>query len=732
MALIALLLAIASIVEKMYGTAYAYEHLYGSPVTVMLWAIMACSALIYIVQCGVWRKRATLLLHLSFGIILLGALTTHLTARQGQMHLRRGEVPVKHFVLDSGAPYQLPFKVTLREFRMEYYPGTFAPMDYVSTLDISDGAVSFEGVVSMNNILSYRSYRLYQSGYDPDGEGTTLCVSYDPYGIATTYVGYGLLLLSMLLFFFEPRSRFRTLWRSATTRKLTILIFAICASTGPLSAQEHTPPSVPHDVAEAFGNLHIYYNDRICPMQTLARDLTTKLYGKPTYKGLSAEQVMCGWLLFTPKWQREPMLKIKNKQVQQLLGVEGKYASIADFIAEDGDYKLTPALQNLGGEYEPRQVAAANEKFNLVSMLCTGSMLRIFPYGDGREPYPVWYSPVDALPEGIGSEEALLIRGSIPLVAQSVERGDYTQALSLLKQIREYQLLRAGSHAPSEARFRAERLYNTFSWSRPLSMLCLTLGIIAFLLRIARRSLSARTERIVEVVLGTLIVAVEAYLTLHIALRWYISDHVPLSNGFETMQFMAWASLMVALLLQRRFRMAQPFGLLLCGFTLLVAMMGEANPRITQLMPVLQSPLLSIHVVVIMVAYSLFAFMMLNGVTAFALRLTRPHKEAMEEALRLQRASNLMLYPAIFLLTAGIFIGAVWANISWGRYWGWDPKEVWALITMLIYAFGLHGGSIPTLRRPMAFHLFCILAFLSVLVTYFGVNMLLGGMHSYA
>jgi ABC-type transport system involved in cytochrome c biogenesis permease subunit len=215
-----------------------------------------------------------------------------------------------------------------------------------------------------------------------------------------------------------------------------------------------------------------------------------------------------------------------------------------------------------------------------------------------------------------------------------------------------------------------------------------------------------------------------------IGLRWYIGNHVPLSNGFETMQFMAWCTALFSFSWQWKLRMSLPFGFLLCGLTLLVAMLSESNPRITQLMPVLSSPLLSLHVAVIMISYSLFAFMMLNGLTAMILSLTKKdHAVAVE---RLYIISRIILYPAVFLLAIGIFIGAVWANISWGRYWGWDPKEVWALITMLIYSLALHPALLPRFGRPLFFHVYAVLAFLSVLITYFGVNFILGGMHSYA
>lgn len=203
-----------------------------------------------------------------------------------------------------------------------------------------------------------------------------------------------------------------------------------------------------------------------------------------------------------------------------------------------------------------------------------------------------------------------------------------------------------------------------------------------------------------------------------------------MSNGYETMQLMSVCAILLTFLLYRKFEAVISFGYILCGLTLLVSMFGESNPSVTQLMPVLSSPLLSIHVVTIMLSYSLLAFVMLNGITAIILRYTRT--DCHEQIIRLQIISHIILYPAVFLMAAGIFIGAIWANVSWGRYWGWDPKEVWALITMLVYAAALHPASLSSFRRQMFFHWFAVIAFLSVLVTYFGVNFIMGGMHSYA
>lgn len=317
------------------------------------------------------------------------------------------------------------------------------------------------------------------------------------------------------------------------------------------------------------------------------------------------------------------------------------------------------------------------------------------------------------------------------LVAEQLVKRDWDEAIRLLDKIRQYQVQEVADDAPTEWLFRAEKLYNNTNINRPLAMSAVSIGIVLFLLFTLLRERSSLLWKVIRRTLYALLCGVLIYLSIHIILRWFISGHVPLSNGFETMQFMAWCSVVVSLCAAGRYRMALPFGFLLCGLTMLVAMMGEATPKITQLMPVLQSPLLSIHVVVIMLAYTLLAFMMLNSITAIVLHLSR-RTNSSYEVEKLYILNRILLYPAVFLLAIGIFIGAVWANVSWGRYWGWDPKEVWALITMLIYAAALHTQSLQSFKRHITFHIFCVIAFMSVIITYFGVNFILGGMHAYA
>ena len=276
----------------------------------------------------------------------------------------------------------------------------------------------------------------------------------------------------------------------------------------------------------------------------------------------------------------------------------------------------------------------------------------------------------------------------------------------------------------SEARVTAEIVYNRIPAVKIAFMYCLTLGFLAFGVQVSGRRWSW-----LDGVFQCAVVAAFVCLTLWFAFRWYLAGFVPMSNGFETMLLLAVCVLGVASLLMRRFSFVVPFGLLIAGFALLVAHLSDMNPQITPLMPVLSSPLLSLHVTIMMFSYALFALTSLNS--GYALWLSRRETNA-ARVEQLTVLNRLLLHPAVFLLSAGIFIGAIWANVSWGRYWGWDPKEVWALITMLIYSFALHPGLLPALRRPRVFHWFVLLAFLSVLFTYFGVNFLLGGLHSYA
>ena len=732
-----LILTIATILEKIYGTDFVNEYIYSSVPFVILWGVTAITSLLYIIKSKLHRQPVIFLLHLSLLFILAGAFTTWIYGEQGTMRVRQGEQQTS-FTDSKGISHQLPFSITLNQFEIIYYKGTLAPMDFISHISVADKDChrQIQGKVSMNHIFSYQHYRFYQSGYSEDNEGSVFSVSHDPYGIGITYAGYTLLLLSTVFFFFSPQSRFRQLLKSPLLhRSLTVilLLFAFSLNSNFLKANSPSPKVLPREVAEHFGDLYILYNNRICPLQTFARDFTIKLYGSSSYKGLTPEEVLTGWLFYYDSWKNEPIIRIKSNEARKLLEIEGNYARLKDYISTINEYKLEKMMNHMrSGEQvtDKRGIEEADEKFNIINLVCTGAMMKIFPCRNIAGKTLEWYSQSDQLPQDMDNDKWVFIRKSMSYVNEMIVMKKYNDACLLLEKIKKYQQKECDGLLPADNKFKAEKIYNQFDYSKSVAMACICIGLICFIYYCHCMASQKRTSRKAIIILNILLWIVFTYLSAAICLRGYVSNHLPLSNGFETMQFMAWCTLLLTFLLQRKFAMLLPFGFLLCGLTLMVSMLGESNPQITQLMPVLQSPLLSIHVVVIMIAYSLLAFIMLNGVTAVILHQSQ--KECKEQIERLQIISQIILYPAIFLLAIGIFIGAVWANVSWGRYWGWDPKEVWALITMLVYALALHPRSLPWFHRTMFFHVFCITAFITVLITYFGVNFLLGGMHSYA
>ncbi|MDR0348093.1 MAG: cytochrome c biogenesis protein CcsA [Tannerella sp.] len=731
--LICVLMA-ATVIEKVYGTAFATTHVYASRSFVVCWGIMAVTGLLYLVKRGLFKRKITGLLHLSFAVILLGALATHLSGKQGMVHLREKET-VAAFTGGKAEKYRFPFKLTLERFQIIYYPGTPAPMDYESTVAVTDvnGQV-IRGVVAMNQIFSCKGYRFYQSGYDEDELGVTLAISHDPYGIPLTYAGYGLLLLSMILFFITPDSHFRRLIKSPHLPKSILPVLLSAGFSAGLNASNVPAPQVlPQEIAAGFGDLYVLHNNRICPLQTLAKDFTSKLYGKQTCRGLTAEQVFTGWMFYHSSWKEQPVIRIKSNEARHILGIKGTYASLDDFTNQYSEYKLDSIMHQTGlGANIPgkRGIKEADEKYNLLRIFYSGQMMKIFPCrmeGDAAE--VKWFSQGDVLPE-MEDEQWFFIRKTQDYIHEMVVRKDYEGILAALQKIKAYQRKEAADVLPSQIRFEAEKLYNRSDYAKLPAIICILSGLPAFICYCMLLAFGKSPKRILSASLRILLLAGLVYLTGTICLRWIVSGYFPLSNGYETMQFTAWSSLLTAFFMRKRL-LFLPFGLLVAGLALFVSTAGESNPQLTQLMPVLSSPLLSIHVVVIMLAYVLFAFMMLNGIAAFIIYLTgdasgRIHIE------RLQTVSRIILYPALCCLTAGIFVGAVWANITWGRYWGWDPKEVWALVTLLTYALALHSDSLAWFRRPMFFHCYAVIAFLTVLITCLGVNHILGGMHSYA
>ena len=725
---IILILITATIVESSKGTAFVRQHIYTSAWFVVLWAALAVVAAVYIVLRKNQNNVSTsvLLVHASFLVILLGAFTSWTMAESGTIHLRQNET-TSTMKDEEGKTKELGFEVSLKNFNVVNYPGTDAPMDYVTTLTANTQEIK----VSMNNIGSFNGYRFIQSGYDSDMQGTTLGVYHDPWGIGITYTGYALLFISLIATMVSKKTRMRHLYRKALSlqgAKAWAVTALLAVSSFATSANAQEMVKIDGDIADDFGKICVLYNSRITPINTVATSFVTKLCGKPTWDGLSSNQVFAGWIFDVPYWETVKMIEIKEKKAQELLGINGKWASFDDFWDSYNNYKLDAPLKKAykdGDTKLQKQLRDADEKFNIIRMLYGGEMLKMFPYA-GKQGHMQWFAPGQPLGNlKLDEKELVFIKKSMDYLAESIITGDKARAEEIAKKIYSYQHVRGKAVVPTKFRIYTETFYNKTNAQRLPVMLYLTLSLLLAI--VSTLSLNNGKQKKTRLVSSVLTWVMLIHTTLLLALRWFVSGHLPMSNGYETMQFMAWATLIVTLVMQKRFLPVKQFGPLLSSFALLVAMITDGNPQITQLMPVLQSPLLSVHVMVIMFSYALFGLTALIGLQG----LIAHHRKQEEKEQQLAALSQFLLYPAVALIAIGIFIGAIWANVSWGRYWSWDSKETWALITMLIYSVPLHAD-IKWLRKAQHMHIYMLLAFLSVLMTYFGVNYFLSGMHSYA
>lgn len=691
--IITVIIGAATIVEDFYTTQFVTQYCYSATWFRILWIAASASAVWVILKCKLWKRIELMLLHLSLLVILCGALTTALTSSKGMIHLRQNQ-PKRIFNIPEKGIEALPFILCLDSFRIEYYPGTDAPSDFVSYITFTDtkGERIKSTEISMNNISTLNGYRFYQSSYDEDYRGSWLTVNYDPWGTGITYTGYVLLAFSMFMTLISKKENFRRLLRHPALKRGSAFLVGLLVCLQPCLAENAGSEAAGTDrplavikaaQAEKFKSRQIIYNDRVAPLNTLARDFTRKLTGSNSFRGLSAEQVMISWMLYPEEWQHVKMIKIKSEQLRMTLGLEDEFASFADFFDEKGDYRLSKLYETCRGSHSKleKAIRETDEKVGILLMLTNGTLIKPLPEDHSVKPL-------------------------------------------------------------SDNKIKAELIYNSIPFSKILFMFNLTAGLLLFFTMLYTmlnsRKAGADTRWIYAAGSYSLYVVTLFHLVGY-CLRWYISGTLPLTNGFETMQFVALCALLISCALHRMFRFTLPFGFILSGFILLVSYLGEINPQITPLMPVLVSPWLSSHVSMIMISYSLFAFIMLNGVTALCLMMCRnKSKDPEAERNRHERIetltvlSRLMLYPATFMLAAGIFLGAVWANVSWGSYWSWDAKEVWALVTMLVYGFAFHRSAFPAFRNPKTFHIYMVVAFLCVIMTYFGVNYWLGGMHSYA
>lgn len=704
-------MAMATILGKYTSLEYVSDNIFGAWWFCLLWAAGTAVGIVYFIRRKI-RRPIVVTLHLSFVIILLGALLTHLTAHRGMIHLRQGKT-TQTYITKEGNKAELPFGILLNKFNVTYHAGNMAAMDYASHITIIHNRKQEQYQVSMNNIYSGYGTRLYQSSYDEDLKGSYLSVNSDPYGIPMTYTGYSLLFFALIAMLVDSKGKFRRL-----LRKETMVLLMLIAGYVSVQAQ----PSLRRQTADEFGKILIVYNGRICPVETYAIDFTKKLYGKKNYKDFTPCQVLTGFMFWGEEWMKEPILRLKGSELRSKLNMN-EYIAPINLFGKQG-YILGPYLQDAQGQENDnvsKQLLDTDDKMMLLMNLTQAKSLKIFPYMEKNESVD-WFSPNDKFPASMSKAQQQYIRSILPLAAQLAKQGKTDMVNELIQKLRKYQYRYGGNTIPSNNAIRAENIYNKYPFTTLLFIFNLTAGLLSILFFTKKRRYK----------LFTWLMALSwIFLTLTMALRWMINGTIPLANGYETMLLLSWIIMLVAVLTTRKMQLMTTFGLLMSGFMLLVSHLGEMDPSITPRMPVLNSPLLSIHVSIIMISYALLSLTFICAIAYFCTYNSK--REGIKSVNRqLTSLSQIFLYPAITTLGLGIFIGAIWANISWGNYWGWDPKETWALITFMIYAIPIHSDSFSSLRNPKRYHLFMLLSFLSILMTYFGVNYILGGMHSYA
>lgn len=741
----AFLMGIATLLEKEYSTATAKSLIYYSPAFMLLQLLLVLNFI------GVslkrkyfsWNQWGYAVLHGAFIVILTGAMVTHLTGKEALMHLREGEKN-NHILVRQGNSQsleQLPFEVELTDFTLSRYPGSHSPSSYESRLRLYHPDGVFDYTVYMNHVLDLDGYRFFQASYDSDEKGSILSVSYDVAGRTVTYTGYVLLIIGFIGCLLSPRSRFRRLCRQLGQLR-TLLLVGGLGSTLWLQAQ---PVSIPDSHIKLWEELPMQdYRGRIVPVQTFASELFRKLQLSAYFEKEDDCQILLQLMTDPAYWAKQPLIQVEQETVRQTYTHHQERIAYLDAFTPQGDYKWETQVEEIYRK-EPalrsqteRELLKLDEKINLLHQLFNYRLLRIFPLPQDTLHHQ-WIAAGDDK-TGLDSVQARHILNLFNHYRAEYRKaslsGNWKPADQALRQIKAYQDENLNGLVLHPDRLRAEVSYNQLNLLPKVQTGYLIIGALLLLLSIGSwiQEQRKRSLRSLQLILTFCTVLLLALHTYSLAIRGYISGHAPWSNSYETMVFLSWSTVLSGLCFSRRSETAFALSTLFGGIVLFVSGLNWMDPEITPLVPVLKSPWLMFHVATIMMSYGFLGGSCMMGTTnLIALALLKPRYAAQlnRQIQKLSILNELSLYIGLVLLLIGIFLGAVWANESWGRYWSWDPKETWALITAIIYTAILHIRWFERKSSLIRFNWLSQMTFLAVLMTYFGVNYLLSGMHSY-
>jgi cytochrome c-type biogenesis protein CcsB len=615
----------------------------------------------------------------------------------------------------------------------------------------------------MNHILDHKGYRFFQASFDPDEKGTVLSVNHDFWGTNITYIGYYLLYFCMMAILFTKNTRFADLKKKLANVKkkksqivgLFFLLFSLHGFAQHGSHQQALPTQkqidsiinkykVSEKHAAQFGRLIIQDDGgRMKPINTFSSELLRKVSKSDTYKGLNSDQAFLSMTQFPTVWFETPLIYIKkgNDSIRKIIGIEpdAKYATFRSFFDERGNYKLSPYLDEAYKSATPNQFEKdfieTDKKVNLLNSALSGKILRIFPIPN--DPNNKWVSFLE-INHATGTSLDT-IKSALPVyldaLLKATDSKDYTRANTYLVGIEDYQKLYGKAVRPAEDKIDYEILYNKYDVFKNLFWLYMLTGCLMLTLVIVNiffdKKLLRYAINIFHIFIGLLFV----FHTLGLIARWYISGHAPWSDAYESMIYVAWATMFFTLAFDVKSKLTVASGTFVASMILMIAHWNWMDPAIANLQPVLNSYWLMIHVAVIVASYGPFTLAMVLGIVSLILMLFVNDKNKAKMDLNIKEITyinEMALTIGLVMLTIGNFLGGQWANESWGRYWGWDPKETWALISIMIYAFVIHARFVPALRGKWVYNVMAVFAFYSILMTYFGVNFYLTGLHSYA
>lgn len=669
---------------------------------------------------------------------------------------------------------ELPFSIACRDFTLDRYPGSNAASSFASEVTILDEKNKFkkDQRIFMNNVMDYGGYRFFQSSYDPDEKGTRLSVNHDNWGTNITYIGYLLMAIGMILSLFAPIGRFRELNDRLKKSRLkreqlmkTVLMIVGISFAGIANAQqsehqhseedghEHATNVSPRkpifrvissEHSDKLASLLVQdFQGRIIPMHTMCDQLLRKIHRGNKFEKYNAIQTIMSMHMYPDHWMDAKVIQVPSN-LKEKLKVEGEFASYKELSDKNGQFKLMTdydlahqRLESKRNEYDKKLIKLV-EKFQVVQSIFSWQYMKIMPVA--KDLNNKWYVPLSMELMQIDSVSSGLALKYISKLDRAAEFNKYGEVDDLLTELKKFQRTEGVKVVPSETKVKMEISYNKMNIFKNSSFSYLAIGLILliiFFIRIFVKP-SERTKKLfkrIGQVFTAFLIVIFVYHGVGLGFRWYISGHAPWSNGYEAVIFIAWVTMIAGFVFSRKNPVIIAGTAILACLMIFVTEMNLLDPEITPLQPVLKSYWLMIHVAIITGSYGflgLGAILSILNLSLYIFRNERNGKLVTLNINELTYVSEMTITVGLFMLTVGTFLGGVWANESWGRYWGWDPKETWALVSVLVYAVILHLRYIPGLKGKLLFNAVTMWGYSAILFTFFGVNFYLVGLHSYA